>query len=91
VTLGCEAFPLGQGHPVTIGGVPVTYPELDWAPLLYDANLAGMPACAIPMGVGDDGLPVSLQVIGPRLADGDVLAAAQTIESVIGTSEGSPP
>jgi Asp-tRNA(Asn)/Glu-tRNA(Gln) amidotransferase A subunit family amidase len=82
-TLGCEAFPLGQGHPTTIGGVPVTYPELDWAPLLYDANLAGMPACAIPMGVGDDGLPVSLQVIGPRLADGDVLAAAQTIESVI--------
>jgi aspartyl-tRNA(Asn)/glutamyl-tRNA(Gln) amidotransferase subunit A len=82
-TIGCEAFPHGKRHPDAIGGVPVL-PELDWAPLLYDANLAGLPACALPIGLGDDGLPVSLQVIGGRCDDGQVLAAAQTIETVIG-------
>jgi Asp-tRNA(Asn)/Glu-tRNA(Gln) amidotransferase A subunit family amidase len=83
-TLGCEAFPLGQRHPDSVGGVPVQLPELDWAPFLYDANLAGLPACALPIGLGDDGLPVSIHVLGRRCDDGLVLAAAQTIEQVIG-------
>ncbi|MGH8825847.1 MAG: amidase [Jiangellaceae bacterium] len=83
-TLGCEAFPHGRRHPDTVGGVPVQLPELDWAPFLYDANLAGLPACALPIALGDDGLPVSMQVLGPRCDDGQVLAAAQTIEQVIG-------
>jgi aspartyl-tRNA(Asn)/glutamyl-tRNA(Gln) amidotransferase subunit A len=39
------------------------------------------------MGLGDEGLPVSLQVTGPRCTDGYVLAAAQTIEQVIGFAE----
>lgn len=82
-SLGCEAFPHGRRHPDTIGGVAVQLPELDWAPFLYDANLAGLPACALPIGLGDDGLPVSLQVLGARCDDGPVLAAAQTIEQVI--------
>jgi Asp-tRNA(Asn)/Glu-tRNA(Gln) amidotransferase A subunit family amidase len=83
-TLGCEAFPHGTRHPDAIGGVPVSLPDLDWAPLLYDANLAGLPACALPIGLGDDHLPVSMQVIGARCDDGRVLAAAETIEQVIG-------
>jgi Asp-tRNA(Asn)/Glu-tRNA(Gln) amidotransferase A subunit family amidase len=83
-TLGCEAFPHGRRHPDAIGGVPVRPPELDWAPFLYDANLAGLPACALPMGLGDDGLPVSMHVLGERCDDGVVLAAAQTIEQVMG-------
>ena len=32
------------------------------------------------MGLGDEGLPISLQIIGPRGADGAVLAAAELIE-----------
>jgi amidase len=83
-TLGCEAFPHGQRHPDSIGGVPVSLPDLDWAPLLYDGNLAGLPACALPIGLGDDRMPVSMQVIGQRCDDGRVLAAAQTIERVMG-------
>lgn len=82
--LGCEAFPHGLGHPEAIGGVAITPPDFDWAPFLYDANLAGLPACALPMGLGDDGLPVSMQVLGMRCADDRVLAAAQTVESVLG-------
>jgi len=82
-TIGCEAFPHGKRHPDTIGNIPVL-PDLDWAPLLYDANLAGLPACVLPIGVGDDGLPVSLQVLGGRCDDAQVLAVAETIETVIG-------
>jgi Asp-tRNA(Asn)/Glu-tRNA(Gln) amidotransferase A subunit family amidase len=82
-TLGCEAFPHGKRHPDTIGNVPVL-PDLDWAPLLYDANLAGLPACALPIGLGNDGLPVSLQVVGRRCEDSRVLAVAETIETLVG-------
>ena len=88
--LGCQAFPHGTGHPAAIGGVPVTAPDFDWAPFLYDANLAGLPGCALPMGLGDAGLPVSMQVLGMRCADDRVLAAAQTIETVLGF-DASPP
>jgi Asp-tRNA(Asn)/Glu-tRNA(Gln) amidotransferase A subunit family amidase len=83
-TLGCEAFGLGRRHPEEIGGVPIGPRGLDWAPFLCDANLAGLPACALPMGLGDDGLPVSLQVLGGRCDDARVLAAAETIEQVLG-------
>ena len=82
-TLGCEAFPHGTIHPLQIGDTPIEYPWLDWAGFLYDANLAGLPACAIPMGLGDDGLPVSLQILGAEGTDHEVLQVAGAIESLI--------
>ena len=89
-TLGGEAFPHGSTHPDAIGGVPIGPPDFDWAPFLYDANLAGLPACALPIGVGTDGLPVSMQVLGQRCDDGRVLAAAHTIEQVLGPGARPP-
>jgi len=81
--VGCEAFPHGRRHPDQIGGIAVEPPWLDWAGFLYDGNLCGLPACALPMGLGDDGLPVSLQVLGLRGSDGTVLAHAETIEGLL--------
>ncbi len=83
-TLGCEAFPHGSIHPHQIDDTTIELPWLDWAGFLYDANLAELPACAIPMGVGDEGLPVSLQIMGPVGSDHEVLRVAQAIESLIG-------
>ncbi len=68
-TLGLEAF--------------AELPDDDWGSFLYDANLAGLPACAVPMGRGDEGLPLSLQITGARGADGAVLAVAQHIEEAL--------
>ena len=82
-TLGCEAFPHGTIHPARIGDTDIEFPWLDWAGFLYDANLAGMPACAIPMGIGNRGLPVSLQIMGPPGHDLEVLNVAHKIEELI--------
>jgi Asp-tRNA(Asn)/Glu-tRNA(Gln) amidotransferase A subunit family amidase len=82
-TLGCEAFPHGTTHPIRIGDTKIEYPWLDWAGFLYDANLTGMPACSIPMGIGDEGLPLSLHIMGPPGHDMEVLNVAQKIEELI--------
>jgi Asp-tRNA(Asn)/Glu-tRNA(Gln) amidotransferase A subunit family amidase len=73
-TVGCEAFDASLAAPPTVP---------DWGAYLFDANLAGLPACALPMGRGRDGLPISLQITGPRGADGAVLAAAEHIEELL--------
>lgn len=82
--LGLEAFPHGTTHPLTIGGEEVSPLWMDWAPFLYDANLCGYPAVSLPIGFGDDALPIGLQVQGLRGRDGLVLAAAETIEALVG-------
>jgi Asp-tRNA(Asn)/Glu-tRNA(Gln) amidotransferase A subunit family amidase len=85
-TLGCTAFPVGQRYPEAIGGEAIDPVWLDWVPYLPDANLAGLPALALPIGLADDGLPVSLQVLGLRAADATVLAVGDAIEQVVGFS-----
>ncbi len=83
-TLGCEAFGHGTTHPDRIGDEPISPLWMDWAPFLYDANLGGFPALSLPIGVGDDGLPIGLQVQALPGRDGTVLATAETIERVVG-------
>ncbi len=82
-TLGCEAFSHGLTHPTVVGSTPITYPWLDWAGFLYDANLAGMPSCSVPMGFGIEGLPLSLHIMGPPGHDNEVLDAALVIEHLL--------
>jgi amidase len=45
-----------------------------------------LPAVAVPAGKSDDGLPVGVQVVGPRGADGTVLAVAELVEDKLGSS-----
>ncbi len=47
--------------------------------LTIPVNLAGLPGISVPCGLAD-GLPVGLQVIGPRFADGRVLQIAHAYE-----------
>ena len=44
------------------------------------ANIAGIPAVSIPMGVHPNGLPMGLQLMGAMGADMNVLAMAQWIQ-----------
>jgi Asp-tRNA(Asn)/Glu-tRNA(Gln) amidotransferase A subunit family amidase len=79
-TLGLEAFSAEKTYPDAVGGVKVENPWLDWASFLYDANLIGTPACALPIGLGDDGLPLSIQITGPIATDPLILDTAEQIE-----------
>ena len=55
---------------------------LMWAELSYPFNFSGNPAASVPCGFTDDGLPVGLQIVGPRFADLAVLQAAAAFEQV---------
>ncbi len=44
------------------------------------ASLAGLPAMSVPAGVGDDGLPLGLQLIGRPFDEETVLKVAEVIE-----------
>ena len=42
-------------------------------------DMAGLPACAVPAGVDDLGLPVGIQLTGPLGAEQTVLSAAEAL------------
>lgn len=48
------------------------------------ANFAGLPAAAVCSGLSLQGLPLSVQVIGPKGSDARVLDVAQTLEAMFG-------
>ncbi len=45
-----------------------------------DLNLTGHPAVSVPMGVGDAGVPMGLQVVAPRWREGLALGVAEVLE-----------
>ena len=44
------------------------------------SNLAGHPAISVPFGVGDDGLPVGVQVLAPALDEATMFRVAAALE-----------
>jgi aspartyl-tRNA(Asn)/glutamyl-tRNA(Gln) amidotransferase subunit A len=67
--------------------VPDGWPDSDWAswtPFTYPFNLTQQPAATVPCGRTSDGLPIGLQIVGPRHAEARVLRAARAYEHVHG-------
>lgn len=54
-------------------------------------NLAGHPAMSVPYGVGDDGLPVGVQVLAPALGEPVMFRVAAALEHSITGAEGARP
>ena len=48
------------------------------------ATACGLPSTAIPVGLSGQGLPVGVQIIGPRGGDSKTLAVAEAIEARLG-------
>ena len=43
-------------------------------------NFSGHPACAVPCGVGDGGLPIGMQIVGRPFDEATVLRAADAYQ-----------
>lgn len=90
-TMQLTAFPVGLQTPGTIEGRPVHPFFDDWCTTCLPANLTGMPATSVPAGFGRDGMPVGLQIMGPRWADALTLRAAAAFELSVPWARFTPP
>jgi len=61
-----------------------------WTPFGYVFNMTQQPAITVPCGLTREGLPVGLQIIGPRFADADVIRAAHLYQSTSTVNIGRP-
>ncbi|MGE3272229.1 MAG: amidase [Chloroflexota bacterium] len=66
-------------------------PTLAWSPFTYPFNLTGEPAITVPCGLSSEGLPVGLQIVGPRFSEGRVLRAAAAFEAAQPWNDLRPP
>jgi amidase len=67
---------------INIDGKDYAYPDqMAWPGI---ANLPGLPATAIPIGLSPQGLPIGVQIVGPWLEDRTPLKLAELIEREFG-------
>jgi len=76
-TLPIPAF--GAGRNVPEGWPDDGWPS--WTPFTYPFNLTQQPAASVPCGFTAAGLPIGLQIVGPRYGDALVLRAARAYEA----------
>lgn len=62
-----------------------------YTPFTYPFNLTRNPAASCPAGLSGAGLPVGLQIVGPRLRDDLVLAASAAYEAARPWARRRPP
>lgn len=72
-------FPVDQAPPLEVEGRTVG--PRGWIAFTYPFNLAGLPAIVVPAGWNAAGLPIGLQLVGRRLDDARLLAAAAAFEA----------
>jgi aspartyl-tRNA(Asn)/glutamyl-tRNA(Gln) amidotransferase subunit A len=79
-TLPITAFAAGVSAQEGLKDSPVDC--WNWTPFSAIFNLTHVPAASLPAGFTQKGLPVGLQIIGPRFADLKVLQASAAFESI---------
>ncbi|MCQ4314353.1 amidase [Pseudomonas stutzeri] len=80
-TVPVEPWSLDVLGPSTIGGRPAgPRGHAVFTPLF---NQAGVPALSVPCGLGAQGLPLGLQIVGPRFHDDDVLRLGAFVEDTL--------
>ncbi len=76
-TMAVPPYP-DEKTPIEINGEPI--PLKHGTSFTWPFNLTGNPAASVPSGLTKKGLPVGIQIVGPRFRDDLVLAAAGGIE-----------
>lgn len=77
-TLPIPAFTAGRIVPAGGSGS-----WTEWTPFTWPFNLTQQPALSVPAGVTGAGLPVGVQLVGPRFSDRDVLRAGEVLERAL--------
>ena len=88
-TLSVVAFPTGRI-------IPEHWEQHDWdwirwAGFSYPFNLTWLPAATCPCGWTPEGLPVGIQIVGPRHRDDRVLQASRAFEQLRPWADKRPP
>jgi aspartyl-tRNA(Asn)/glutamyl-tRNA(Gln) amidotransferase subunit A len=73
--LPVAAFPVGMDDPPG---------NKLWKPFSGWVNLAKLPAASVPCGTTKKGLPIGLQIVGPRFSEAKVLRMARAVEKACG-------
>ena len=89
------APPIGQDFDAPTPGSPPPSdpkPGMPRPPATIPAgNLAGLPALALPMGFGKDGLPVSLQLVGRAFSESTLVAIGDAWQQLTDFHGARPP
>jgi amidase len=92
-TAATTAFPHNQEgerweRMIDVNGTPQpSTTQLFWAGY---SGMAFLPSTVAPVGLGEDGLPVGVQIVGPLYADLTCIAFAQLIERTLAASSRRP-
>lgn len=89
-TAQCWPFDVNWDWPREIAGNSMdTYHR--WMQVVVPASLIGLPAVAVPAGFGAQGLPMGIQLIGPRASDFDLLELGKTYHKAANFAHQAPP
>jgi len=83
-------FDASMTWPKTVAGrTMTTYHQ--WMEIVVPASIAGLPALNVPAGFSRSGLPMGMQIIGPRGGDLDVLKLGEAYHQATRWPERYPP
>jgi amidase len=72
-------FPVEQNYPAELNGKKLgSY--IDWIAPTFLITLVGLPAASVPAGLASNGLPVGLQIVGPRFGEPRILSVAKHVQ-----------
>lgn len=74
-------FPWTQRNPTEVDGRPVDN-YMAWLALTASLTVVGHPITALPCGLGPEGTPFGIQVVGPMYHDRRLLSVAQALETI---------
>jgi amidase len=73
------AYPRTQvGTRLSYDGTDMVYADYVW-PFVACFNASGHPALQIPLGLGKEGLPLGVQIVGPYWSEPELIAFARQV------------
>ncbi|MDP8924478.1 MAG: amidase family protein, partial [Chloroflexota bacterium] len=89
-TTPTAAYLVDQMFPPVVAGTPIAS-AIDAMIVTYAITMTGLPAISVPAGWTEAGLPVGMQIVGRRHAEGAVLRAAAAFEAARPWADRRPP